>query len=263
MITLPDSIRSSFRRVSDADRTLTEPPRENLPMTQQIRLLTAIDAGTGRPASRRGFLSGAAKLAGGGALALSGLTLAAGRGLAAPSTDFAGDLDVLGFLLAIEQTEAALYDDFIARFGMDETTSGDRPLPFYPEIHKLRAHEYQHVQALAEALVLAGGEPIAADGAAFAYADEADFFRLAAALESEAVGAITGALPALREPDLVAVVLGVLAADARHAAHLSLRAGGSPFPMAVEPALGRGELRLLPNRVGGRPGGSPILSVED
>jgi hypothetical protein len=227
-------------------------------------------ATTNRPTSRRNLLAGSAKLAAAGALSLGLGGLTAARGSAAAGDDFVDDLDVLRFLTRVEQMAYALYDGALRRFNLDEHNE-DRLIPRDPTILPLRDQEQSHLAALTAATDrLVGPRPTPTplfdyqDGAAgpvprhtplvaaprydFGYADHAGFLRVAAEVEDALVAAYAAALVALRDPGLRELAAGVLAVEARHAAHLGARLGADPFPIAIEAARPRVDVAAVTRR---------------
>ncbi len=187
-----------------------------------------------RPASRRALLAGSARLAGAGALAVGFAGLGPGRTMA-QGAEFAGDLDHLRRLHGVEQAAHALYRGALIRFTSDDSTSGDRLLPTYPTLARIRDQEQGHLSLLAQEIVARGGEPATPPTAFdFGYDDFAGFLQVAAEIEAASVAAYVGAVAAIAEPALRETVAGVLAVEARHAAYVNGRVGDSPFPSAVD-----------------------------
>ena len=213
------------------------------------QILGALDATPGGVGSRRAFLAGSAKLAGTGALAvvLGGLT--SGQPAAATDAEFADDVDVLRYLQGLEQTAHALYRGALIRFSSDESSSGDRLLPKYPTLARIRDQERDHLALLTAEITARGSEPVAkAPAYDFGYDDFAGFLRVAAELEAAIVAAYAGAVAAIAEPALRETVAGVLAVEARHAAYVNDRIGASPFPAATDAARSRPEVLAVTGR---------------
>ena len=213
------------------------------------QILDAVDAMRRGVGSRRAFLAGPAKLAGAGALALAFGGLPPGRPAAAAGAQFADDVDVLRYLQSLEQAAHALYRGALIRFSSDESSSGDRLLPKYPTLARIRDQERAHLALLTAGIAARGGEPAArAPAYDFGYEDFAGFLRVAAELEAVAVAAYVRAVAAIEEPALRATVAGVLAVEARHAAYVNGRIGASPFPAATDAALSTAEDLAVPGR---------------
>lgn len=226
---------------------------------------------TVQPLSRRSILSTAAKIAAAGAL--TGLAAAAPRASTAgaakedrqdprPDVRNAGDAAALTILLQIERRQIALYTGYVRRFGLDESTSGDRFETGHAQIHQILRQEKRHAAELEAALVAAGGEPPLDAPTAPTFADPIEFHHLAAEIESEAVAAYVGALATISEPESLAIGLGILAVEARQAAVLGARAGLSPLADDLQPALSRQDLEAF-FAPASNAGDSPLLTVED
>ena len=208
------------------------------------RMLEAVAQERVRLASRRGFLTGSAKLAGGGALALG--VLAAPRFAAAQNatpvaaTDFfEDDIEVLNYALTLEHLEHAFYRDGLenfeeADFGQDPF--GNNIIDFLSDV---RDHEEAHVETLTQVISDLGGEPVEEAEYDFgdAFEDPAVFLATAQALENTGVSAYDGAGAALSDPDLLTAAGTIVAVEARHASYLNLVNGTLPFPAAFEEPL--------------------------
>ena len=217
---------------------------------QQLRdrIPDTLDARRRGAGSRRAFLAGSTKLAGAGALTVAVGGLAPVRPAAA-GAEFADDVDVLRYLSGLEQTAYALYRGAMIRFSSDESSSGDRLLPKYPTLARIRDQERGHLALLTAGIAARGGEPAAtAPAYDFGYEDFAGFLRVAAELEAAVVAAYVGAVAAIAEPALRATVAGVLAVEARHAAYVNGRLGASPFPAATDAARSRAEVLAVTGR---------------
>ena len=208
------------------------------------RLLTAMFEERTRLLSRRGLLTGGAKIGIGGAVALS-LTGAPGIGLmrsfaqdSDEDTDeapFEDDIAVLNYALTLEHLEYAFYRDGIGNF-----TFG--PDPFGTSIDEylaaIRDHEGAHVDTLTAVITDLGGEPVAEATYDFGYGtDAAMFLATAAALENTGVSAYDGAAQYLENPDLLTAAGGIVSVEARHASYLNLIIGEVPFPASFETTL--------------------------
>ena len=193
-------------------------------------LADAAGNGPQRSMSRRGLLARSTRVAGGGALALAFSGAAVGRAEANSATDQSlSDLGILQELLRLEHLESSMYREALWRFSGDEET-GDRLLPTHPTLAAIAAEEGRHVARLKQAISDFGVTPVAAAKQYdFGYDDFRGFLRLAAEVEDAVVTAHVGSMPDLAGPAARAMVAGMLAAEARHAAYFAHQAGAPPF----------------------------------
>lgn len=205
------------------------------------RLLAEVFAEHQRLATRRDFLTGGAKLAAGGALALTaigspGFTRAAFAQDATPTAEdfFESDVDVLNYALTLEHLEHTFY-----REGLEEFTFGEGPflIDIDAYLAMIRDHEAAHVETLTELIRDIGGEPVAEAEYDFGYTDAASFLELAQTIETVGVSAYDGAASALSSPELLTAAGTIVAVEARHSSYLNLINGLLPFPGPFEEAL--------------------------
>ncbi len=206
------------------------------------RLLAEVFAEHQRLATRRDFLTGGAKLAAGGALALTaigspGFTRAAFAQDATPTAEdfFESDVDVLNYALTLEHLEHTFY-----REGLEEFTFGEGPflIDIDAYLAMIRDHEAAHVETLTELIRDLGGEPVAEAEYDFGYTSLEEFLSLAQEFENLGVDACTGVASALIEEDeLLTAALTIHAVEARHAAYLNILNGVVPFPDAFDAPL--------------------------
>ena len=203
------------------------------------RLLAEIEDERDRLASRRGFLSGTAKLAGGGAFALAtaAMPLLPGLGVARAQMAFESDVDVLNYALTLEHLEYAFYRDGLEQF--TDADFGESPFnrPISEFLVDIRDHERAHVETLTQVITDLGGEPVMEAEYNFGYTDAASFLATAQALENTGVSAYDGAAQFLENPDLLTAAGTIVAVEARHAAYLNLLNGVIPFPAPFETPL--------------------------
>ena len=202
------------------------------------RFLAAVAAERQRTASRRRFLTGSVKLAGGGALALAAFGGPFGRTVRpVAAQDFADDIEILNYALTLEHLEASFYRDGLEELGEAAFTDAGRPADVFGLLEEIRDHELAHVETLTGVITDLGGVPVEEGTYQFGYEDVDGFLEVAAALENTGVAAYAGAAPQITDPGLLAAALGIHSVEARHAAYLNARNGESPFPDAADEAL--------------------------
>jgi len=202
-------------------------------------LLAKVAGERERIVTRRGLMTGSAKIAAGGtlALALGGGALKL-RSAAAQGDErdeaFESDIDVLNYALTLEHLEFSFYRD-----GIDQFTFGNDPFgqSIDTNLAAIRDHEGAHVDVLTQVITDLGGEPVEEAEYDFGYTDAATFLATAAALENTGISAYDGAGASLENPDLLTAAGTIAAVEARHAAYLNLVTGAIPFPAAFETAL--------------------------
>jgi rubrerythrin len=203
------------------------------------RIINEVLTERDRLASRRGFLSGTTKLAGGGAIALAaaGVPLLPGLGMARAQMEFQSDVDVLNYALTLEHLEYAFYRDGLEQFTDEDF--GDSPFnrPISAFLIDIRDHEQAHVETLTQVINDLGGEPVMEAEYNFGVTDAASFLATAQALENTGVSAYDGAAQFLENSDLLTAAGTIVAVEARHAGYLNLLNGVLPFPAATETPL--------------------------
>ncbi len=202
------------------------------------RLLSAVLDERDRIVSRRGLLTGGAKLAAGGALAFAVLGGPAPGGLSlgpfsalAQDKDFEDDVDVLNYALTLEHLEYAFYRDGVGQFALGTDGFGNDIATL---LMAIRDHEGAHVETLTKVITDLDGKPVEEAEYDFGYTDAASFLATAAALENTGVRAYDGAGKYLKDPDLLTAAGGIVAVEARHASYLNLITDELPFPAGFE-----------------------------
>lgn len=248
--------------------------------TTQTRLMEAIATERQRLASRRGFLSGAAKVAGGGALAMAALPASGGlRSVVAQ--DFADDLDILNYALTLEHLESFFYTEGLTNFEEGDFTEDrsirdagndsndenddDNEVSIFARLEEVRDHEQAHVETLTQTINDMGGTPVEAGEYDFgdAFDDPQAFLETADALENTGVAAYLGAAGQIQDPGVLAAAGSILAVEARHASYLDNLVGESPFPEAFAKPLSRDEVLAIAGDFIVGQGSSSSSSSED
>jgi hypothetical protein len=184
-----------------------------------------VDAGASRAQFlRRAFALGGGVVAGGAAM-----TQLSGQALSAPSAE--QDREVLGFLLLIDEMQAALYEEAAEREALDgqllrfAQVAGD--------------HERQHVALLREKLGRdTPKEPRFEFGDAATNAKE--FGAAAIKLEDIGMAAYNGQGPNLTSTAL-RDAMRIVSVEARHVAWIRDIVGKHPAPLAADAALSKRE----------------------
>lgn len=211
--------------------------------------LTTAQNGDVAGTSRRNFLTGSAKLIGGGtlAVALAGSPLFSGaKTVMAQSTTPAApnltDIDILNYALTLEHLEAAFYVRGLNTFSRTDFTSarfirgfGGRIIStVYDYFRLIRDHEVTHVQTLISIIRGLGGTPVGPCTYNFGYTNVDGFVAVAQALEDTGVMAYDGAVALIQSPDLQTAGATIATVEARHASYLRLLNGNVPFPAAFD-----------------------------
>jgi rubrerythrin len=195
-----------------------------------------------RLSSRRTFLSGSAKLLGGGAFALG---LGAAPAFAKDDNNDnedngsgVSDVDILNYALVLERLEYEFYRKNLQRFSEREIEGAaifdgfgnkvrSRP---YENLVRIRNHEKTHVQTLIKVIKSLGGKPVGDSEYDFGVKSVADFVATARVLEDTGVMAYDGAIAYIHRPGLQTAGATIATVKARHASYLRLLNGEVPFP---------------------------------
>ncbi len=224
--------------------------------SNQEKNLTSAENGEGSGTSRRAFLTGSAKLIGGGAaaMALAGSPLFSGAKMAmarpaAPTTD----IDILNFALTLEHLEAAFYVDGLNTFTRGDFQSarfirglgGRISSRVYNYFQLIRDHEVTHVATLISVIQSLGGTPVGRCTYNFGYSNVDGFVAVAQTLEDTGVMAYDGAIALIESPELQTAGATIATVEARHAAYLRLLNGNVPFPAAFDTPKTMAEILAL------------------
>ena len=203
-----------------------------------------------RLSSRRGFLTGSAKLLGGGALALG---LGAAPALAKGNDDDndakkqggkrnngsgVSDVDILNYALVLERLEYEFYRRHLQRFSENKIEGASIFDGFgkkvrsniYENLVRIRNHEKTHVQTLIKVIKSLGGKPVGDSEYDFGVKSVADFVATAQVLEDTGVMAYDGAIAYIDRPGLQTAGATIATVEARHASYLRLLNGEVPSP---------------------------------
>lgn len=203
------------------------------------QLMSAVKAERQRIETRRGFLTGTAKVAGAGAVAAAVSSFDLKRAVA---QDFEDDIDILNYALTLEHLEYAFYREGLDELGLRAFEEAGLEETVYPLLQQLRGQEASHVNALSSAISDLGGEPVEEGEYDFEYEDVESFLTTAQALENTGVAAYAGAAPQIEDEELLATALSIHSVEARHAAFLNDLNEISPFPAAFDEAMTREEV---------------------
>ena len=207
-----------------------------------------------RLSSRRTFLSGSAKLLGGGALALGlGAAPAFAKGNHDDDEDNnqggkknngsgVSDVDILNYALVLERLEYEFYRRHLQRFSEQKIEGADIFDGFgnkvrgkiYQNLVRIRNHEKTHVQTLIKVIKSLGGKPVGDSEYDFGVKSVADFVATAQVLEDTGVMAYDGAIAYIHRPGLQTAGATIATVEARHASYLRLLNGKVPFPDAFD-----------------------------
>ena len=209
-----------------------------------------------RLSSRRTFLSGSAKLLGGGALALGlGAVPAFAKGddddednkkQGGKKNNGSGvsDVDILNYALVLERLEYEFYRRYLNRFneGKIEGASifegfGNKVRSqIYQNLKRIREHEETHVKTLITVIKSLGGKPVGGSTLGgqteydFGVTSVKEFVATAQVLEDTGVMAYDGAIAYIDKPGLQTASATIATVEARHASYLRLLNGEVPFP---------------------------------
>jgi rubrerythrin len=207
-----------------------------------------------RLSSRRTFLSGSAKLVGGGVLALG---LGAAPAFAKGNNDHdednnkrqggkrnkgggsgVTDVDILNYALVLERLEYEFYRRYLDRYNESQIEGaaifegfGNKVRShIYENLVRIRNHEKTHVQTLIKVIESLGGKPVGDSEYDFGVKSVPEFVATAQVLEDTGVMAYDGAIAYIHRAGLQTASATIATVEARHASYLRLLNGEVPFP---------------------------------
>jgi rubrerythrin len=210
-----------------------------------------------RLSSRRTFLSGSAKLLGGGALALGlGAAPAFAKGNHDEDEDKkqggkrnnngsgVSDVDILNYALVLERLEYEFYRQNLQRYNERQIEGASIFNGFgnevrsdiYDNLVEIRNHEKTHVQTLIKVIKSLGGKPVGGSTLGgqteydFGVTSVKEFVATAQVLEDTGVMAYDGAIAYIHRAGLQTASATIATVEARHASYLRLLNGKVPFP---------------------------------
>jgi rubrerythrin len=209
-----------------------------------------------RLSSRRTFLSGSAKLLGGGALALGlGAAPAFAKGNDDEDEDKkqggkrnngsgVSDVDILNYALVLERLEYEFYRQNLKRYNESQIEGASIFNGFgnevrsdiYDNLVEIRNHEKTHVQTLIKVIKSLGGKPVGGSTLGgqteydFGVTSVKEFVATAQVLEDTGVMAYDGAIAYIHRAGLQTASATIATVEARHASYLRLLNGKVPFP---------------------------------
>jgi rubrerythrin len=197
--------------------------------------------------SRRTFLSGSAKLLGGGALALGlGAAPAFARGNedhddkkhGGKNGDVVSDDDILNYALVLERLEYEFYRRYLDKYSEGQIEGaaifdgfGSKVRSkIYENLMRIRNHEQTHVKTLVAVIKSLGGKPVGESEYDFGVNSVSDFIATAQVLEDTGVMAYDGAIAYIHKAGSQTASATIATVEARHASYLRLLNGEVPFP---------------------------------
>jgi rubrerythrin len=218
-----------------------------------------LDKNEGRSlTSRRGFLTGSAKLLGGGTLAL-GLGAAPAfaeddnhhgedKKQGGKGNNGVSDVDILNYALVLERLEYEFYKRYLDKFSEGQIEGNaifngfgkEVRSEIYENLKLIRNHEKTHVETLIAVIIDLGGNPVGGESLGghteykFPVKNVKDFIAVAQTLEDTGVMAYDGAIAYIHRPGLQTAGATIATVEARHASYLRLLNGEVPFPEAFD-----------------------------
>jgi rubrerythrin len=173
-------------------------------------------------------------VAGSAVLLASGSAVSALAGSATAATIPDSDLAYVRLLIGAELLAADFQTQALASGKLSKASTA--------VVERMLSDEQAHYRGLSNLLTLAGQTPASADDINFAYPkgsfdSEASVLRLAASLESLALGAYLGAVENVQTPQWRLPIGQIAANEAQHLSALAAASGRSPIGHAFAPSL--------------------------
>jgi hypothetical protein len=161
---------------------------------------------------------------------------------ATPAQD-SGLVDLLNYLLGIEQVQASFYRVGLKKFDAADFEALGYQGAVRDSIAAIGGQENDHVTALTELVGQLGGDPVESGEYDFEYRTLLEFLQLAPSIEQGGLAAYGGALQFLKgEREQLTTILTIQGVEARHCSYMGVVNGTDPFPDAFERPVSRDEL---------------------
>jgi hypothetical protein len=185
-----------------------------------------------QPVSRRNWFAGSAALLGAGAVSSVLARAQSTCGVGSSCTGAAaGDINLLNFLLRLDNLESAFYQKGLAMItpasfqnSVTVQTIGGTKVGanLYSYIGAIAQNEQDHVNALIQTIYSLDGVPQPPDCYNFGITTADSFLQIAQTIETIGVMAYNGAVAMFQSPLLQTLAATIATVEARHAAYLNL-----------------------------------------
>jgi hypothetical protein len=131
------------------------------------------------------------------------------------------DIDVLQYLLFVEHTENALYNLAMSNYTKEDFQNAGYSADIYGRYQQLVSNEKAHLDAITNAIVAAGVEPIPVCDYHFPFTTLDQFLQTTHSLEQVHAASRSGAAFLIEDTNLAALVGSIYGTEARQAAWIS------------------------------------------